>query len=292
MLLMLVLTLSFALSASAEIKEITGSLPNDGRTVMYTIVLPEENAESYNFVVLNHGHGGGREEGGGFTRLANALAKAGYASIRMDFAGCNKSPDPFTQNVLSMMASDSNASLEYVLNNYPVNKDKLAILGYSMGGRISMKILSEENSPYDALILLAGSLDAGSNMMNNLFGGEEARKTYEEEANGEKGYADFTTQYGQKQQLSKEWFSEMTASVPLESVQVKIPALVIYGDLDTTVPPEIAKQAAEKLTEAGSQATLLEIKDANHGYGFYSDQPDVSNTLEQGVINFLNETFK
>ena len=288
--LALLLTLSMA-SGSAQIKEITGSLPNDGRTVMYTIVLPEENAESYNFVVMNHGHGGGREEGGGFARLANALAEGGYASIRMDFAGTNQSPDPFTQNVLSLMISDSNACLNYVLENYPVNEDKLAILGYSMGGRMTMAILNEKDNPYDAGIMLAGSLDTGTNMMNNFFSGKEARENFEKEANGEKGFVEFTTQYGQVQQLSKEWFAEMHASTPLEDIKFSLPMLVIYGNQDTSVPPEIAKLAAEKLTAAGSTVQTLEIPEANHGYGFYSDQPEVTNALQQGVVDFLNSTF-
>ena len=289
--LALAFPLAFAPAGRGEIKEIIGSLPNDGRTVMYTLLLPAKANDKHGFVVINHGHGGGREEGGGLTRIAQTLAEAGYGSIRMDFAGSNQSPDPFTQNVLSLMVSDSNACLNYVLDKYPVYKDKLAILGYSMGGRMTMAILNEKDNPYDAGIMLAGSLDTGTNMMNNFFSGKEARENYEKEANSEKGFVEFTTQYGQVQQLSKEWFAEMHASTPLEDIKFSLPMLVIYGNQDTSVPPEIAKLAAEKLTAAGSTVQTLEIPEANHGYGFYSDQPEVTNALQQGVVDFLNSTF-
>src|SRR5882724_10514479 len=42
----------------------------------------------YPLVVMAHGHGGSKDENGGFTAIANALASRGIASIRMDFPGC------------------------------------------------------------------------------------------------------------------------------------------------------------------------------------------------------------
>lgn len=195
-LMVVAIVFTFAYPGSGEIREIIGSLPNDGRTVMYTLLLPAKSNDRHSFVVINHGHGGGREQGGGLTRIAQALAENGYGSIRMDFAGTNQSPDPFTQNVLSLMASDSNACLQLALEKYGVSQDRLAILGYSMGGRVAAHILNTGNSPYDALILIAGSVDNGTDMINGFLGGEAARQALEAEANGEKGYADYYTPWG------------------------------------------------------------------------------------------------
>ena len=55
-------------------------------------------------VVMAHGHGGSKDEAGGFTAIAEALAKEGIASIRMDFPGCGASVEPFTQNTVTNMA--------------------------------------------------------------------------------------------------------------------------------------------------------------------------------------------
>lgn len=292
--LLLVAALAFALvfPGNGEIKEIIGSLPNDGRTVMYTLLLPARDKDRHSFVVINHGHGGGREEGGGLTRIAKALAENGYGSIRMDFAGSNQSPDSFTQNVLSLMASDSNACLQLVLDKHNVSQDKLTILGYSMGGRVATHILNQGNSPYDALVLIAGSVDNGTDMINGFLGGEQARQALEDEANGSKGYADYYTPWGSHQQLSKAWFQEMHASDPMENINFQVPTLLIFSEEDTIVPASVAKAAADKLTAAGVKASLLDIPGANHSYGFHGDNPEAFDQLVAGILGFLDGAFE
>ncbi|MCQ4808192.1 alpha/beta fold hydrolase, partial [Intestinimonas massiliensis] len=98
----------------------------------------------YPAVVKNHGHGGSKDENEGFGGVAAALAEAGIATVRMDFPGCGDSTEPFTKNTLTNMKSDSNASLAYLLANYPLDADKLGIMGYSMGGRLALEIVSEK----------------------------------------------------------------------------------------------------------------------------------------------------
>ena len=52
-------------------------------TIKGTVVMPKV-AEGVKvpLVVIAHGHGGNREENGGLTGVAEALAKAGIASVR------------------------------------------------------------------------------------------------------------------------------------------------------------------------------------------------------------------
>lgn len=100
-------------AARAEtVHEVT--VMNGARAVPATIVVPD-GAGPFPAVVMNHGHGGGRQEGGGFTRLAKTLADAGILTIRMDFPGSGDSSESFTEGYLSNMISDSNASPAYLL---------------------------------------------------------------------------------------------------------------------------------------------------------------------------------
>ena len=69
--------------------------------------------ERYPVVVMAHGHGGNRDEAGGFRRLAEALARRGIATIRPDFPGCGQSSEPFTRNNLTNMLADTRAALDY-----------------------------------------------------------------------------------------------------------------------------------------------------------------------------------
>lgn len=261
---------------------------NGKRIVPATVVTPVGNGP-FPAVVINHGHGGNRNENGGLTGIAEELANKGIMSIRMDFPGCGESTEPFTENYLSNMISDSNACLDYILKNCNADKNNLGIMGYSMGGRVALTIAGQANNPYKAVGLLAPSADPSAEESFNFFGGEEKVNALYKEASGTKGYADFTTIYGQKQQLSRRWFDEMKASRPLDTISnFKGNILVVYGDKDTTVPNSVDKE----VLDASKNAKGVVVPNADHGYGFYSDQPDVTAAVQDSLTSFFGENLK
>ncbi|MBN9332687.1 alpha/beta fold hydrolase, partial [Devosia sp.] len=201
-------------AAQAEtVEDIT--VMNGARAVPATVVVPDGEGP-FPAVVMNHGHGGGRQENGGFGGVAKALADRGILTIRMDFPGSGDSKEPFTEGYLSNMISDSNASLKYILDNYAVDAGRLGIFGYSMGGRIALTIGSAEGNPYRAMALLAPSADWGQDMMVGFLGGQAEYDRLYADASGPQGYGAFVTPWGQTQQLSLKWFDEMIASHPLD----------------------------------------------------------------------------
>ncbi len=280
-----------ALAASAALAETVTEVTvmNGARAVPATVVVPDGEGP-FPAVVMNHGHGGGRQEGGGFGKLASALAEAGIMSIRMDFPGTGDSKEPFTEGTLTNMISDSNASLVFMLANFPADPSKLGILGYSMGGRIALTIAQQPNSPYEAVGLLAPSANPGKGLLLFFAGGSEAE--YERlyaEASTDKGYADYTTQYGQQQQLSKVWFDEMLASSPLDGIGAYTGAmLVVHGDKDTVITPE----ENQAVVAAYPAASIVTVPEADHGYGFYSDQPEVTKLVQDSFATFFSENLK
>ncbi|NMA99004.1 MAG: alpha/beta fold hydrolase, partial [Phyllobacteriaceae bacterium] len=162
--------LAASTSAQAE-TSIDVTVMNGDRAVPATVVVPDGEGP-FAAVVMNHGHGGGRQENGGFGGIASALAERGILTIRMDFPGSGDSTEPFTEGYLSNMISDSNASLQYILDNYDVDENRLGIFGYSMGGRIAITIGAAEDNPYRAMGLLAPSADWGQEMMVSFLGGQ------------------------------------------------------------------------------------------------------------------------
>ena len=122
-----------------------------GVRVPAVLTLPSA-AGTYPLVVMAHGHGGSKDENGGFAAIADALASRGIASIRMDFPGCGASAEPFTQNTITNMMVDVAAARAYAVGNAPIDARAVGIFGYSMGGRLA--ILSAA-SGYKSLGLLA-----------------------------------------------------------------------------------------------------------------------------------------
>src|SRR5688572_17553445 len=93
----LLIAASLALAAGSmaraeTVNEVT--IMNGARAVPATVVVPDGDGP-FPAVVMNHGHGGGRQEGGGFAKLAKALADVGILTIRMDFPGSGDSKESF-----------------------------------------------------------------------------------------------------------------------------------------------------------------------------------------------------
>ncbi|WP_449394159.1 alpha/beta hydrolase family protein [Devosia riboflavina] len=175
------------------------------------------------------------------------------------------------------------------MKNYAVDEDRLGILGYSMGGRIALTVGAGSDNPYKAIGLLAPSADWGQEMMVGFLGGQAEYDRLYAESGGDKGYAEFTTQWGQVQQLSRQWFDDMIASKPLELAgSFKGPMIVVHGDKDVVVPAAVN----EAVIAAYPEASLVVVPEADHGYGFYSDQPDVTTLVDTTFADFFAESLK
>ena len=262
--------------------EVVGTVKNGKRLVPFTALVPRGKGP-FPLVVMNHGHGGSREENGGFKRLAEAISGRGIATIRMDFPGCGESKEPFTQNTMTAMISDSNECLAHMLKNYPIDKKRLGIFGYSMGGRIAMDIVKKSNQPYKAMGLLAPAVTRGQDLINLLAGGEEKAKALEAEA-ALKGFAVLAA-YGQM--LSKEWFKNLQNSEPLDKVTFKGPSIIVHGKKDAVISQDECNAAYRELKKAGSNVQQITLNDADHGYGFFREEPHITKAVESIFADFF-----
>jgi dienelactone hydrolase len=274
-------------AGEAPYVEVTGSVPNGERLVPFTALVPKGKGP-FPLVVMNHGHGGSREEGGGFKRLAEAISAKGIATIRMDFPGCGESKAPFTQNTMTNMISDSNACLEYMLEKYPIDKKRLGIFGYSLGGRIALNIVNRPGQPYKAMGLLAPAVAPGNDLSKLLAGGKASAEQLEAEAN-EKGFAEFTNAYGQTQQFSKEWFADLRNTQPASKASFAGPVVIVHGGKDRVITASECDEAENALRNAGSTVLRILLPNADHGYGFFSDQREITIVVENAFVSFFRK---
>ena len=241
---------------------------------------------SFPFVVMIHGHGGNHNESDGFDKISNGLAEQGFVVATLDLPGCGKSKESFQLNTMTNMKADVLDVIDYVCKNYAVDETRIGAFGYSMGGRITLELLAEGKYSFSTIELVAPAEDLTD--LKNLFGGAENWDTMKAEAN-EKGYVEFTTKYGQHQQLSKAWFADLEkysdGLVEKAAENYTGDSLVIWATNDEAVSPSVSSAVA---TTLGS-ATLNTYADG-HSYSFYGTTEYTISTVNNGSVNyFVNE---
>lgn len=241
-------------------------------------------------VVMAHGHGGSKDEAGGYIKLAEELARNGMASIRMDFPGCGESTESFSNNTLTNMLVDIESSLQYALDSGKVDENNVFIMGYSMGGRLAM--LSVANNPiYKVIGTWAPGATNGPSSMYIFMGGQETFEKYSKEAKKNGTYL-HTTLWGQEQLLSKEFFIDMEESKPIEAIKsFKGPVLIITGSKDEIITKNVISEAVNGFEN--SQSILrYTVMGANHGFGIYSNEPELTNETVVTTANFFKAQIK
>lgn len=128
-------------------------IPGTRGNIPATIQLPAKSArgEELPLVVLCHGFTGNRQGDGHFEPLAEDLAAHGIATVRLDFAGCGDSTEPYANYTLANMAADVDSVIGYMQATYGTGKT--ALVGHSMGGRLASLYPQLGQYPVTALAL-------------------------------------------------------------------------------------------------------------------------------------------
>ena len=136
-------------------------IPGTRGNIPATIQLPAKSArgEELPLVVLCHGFTGNRQGDGHFAPLAEDLAAHGIATVRLDFAGCGDSTEPYANYTLANMAADVDSVIGYMQATYGTGKT--ALVGHSMGGRLASLYPQLGQYPVTALALWSPATGAG-----------------------------------------------------------------------------------------------------------------------------------
>lgn len=263
-------------------------IPSRDVSIPVTFVSPvSTNGDVFPLVVMVHGHGGTRHENGAFEDVAKRLAENGIASVRMDFPGCGDSTEPFTENNIGNMLADVLASRDFAIGQPGIDKQRVALFGFSLGGRLVL-LLGDRNDEFKAIATWTPAASNGAGSMIDFLGGEVAYANYRKRADDD-GFVSFTTQWGQDQQLGRQWFKDMENSRPLEAIaEFRGPILVLYGDRDDVVLPEVSEAVIAAAVNSREVVRHV-VEGADHGLGIFSGEDALTENAISTTVRFLSE---
>ena len=120
-------------------------------------------------VLMVHGFASYKDEVGDmYKREARYLAVAGYASLRIDFAGSGESAQPWVDNTFDGMVADTRIALDWLIDHSATDDGRIGILGFSLGSRIASTVAGTD----DRIVAFAnwsGAVENGSDGWEYFF---------------------------------------------------------------------------------------------------------------------------
>lgn len=261
-------------------------IPGTRGNIPATIQLPAKSArgEELPLVVLCHGFTGNRQGDGHFAPLAEDLAAHGIATVRLDFAGCGDSTEPYANYTLANMAADVDSVIGYMQATYGTGKT--ALVGHSMGGRLASLYPQLGQYPVTALALWSPANGTGLQGLEFLsIDNFAAVEELAARADAEGSVAAWGVE------LSAAYIDGMRDSDPNVTLQESgLPVLLTYSGneriLSDTTQAE-TKAAVESLPDG--QVVLDPFVNGDHNYT--SEDPAINTQLDadlrQVTVDFL-----
>ena len=261
-------------------------IPGTRGNIPATIQLPAKSArgEELPLVVLCHGFTGNRQGDGHFAPLAEDLAANGIATVRLDFAGCGDSTEPYANYTLANMAADVDSVIGYMQATYGTGKT--ALVGHSMGGRLASLYPQLGQYPVTALALWSPANGTGLQGLEFLsIDNFAAVEEMAARADAEGSVAAWGVE------LSAAYIDGMRDSDPNATLQESgLPVLLTYSGneriLSDTTQTE-TKAAVESLPDG--QVVLDPFVNGDHNYT--SEDPATNTQLDadlrQVTVDFL-----
>ncbi|MEU5436608.1 alpha/beta fold hydrolase [Streptomyces sp. NPDC020719] len=234
----------------------------DGLHLAGTLVSPD--TRTSRGVVLVHGGGVTREEGGFFTRLAAGLADSGAASLRFDMRGHGDSEGRQEELTLATILNDIRVAIAYLRN--ATAAQEITLLGASFGGGICAYYSARRPMDLSRLVLFNPQLDykwrtidTRSYWVDDSISEEAAQQLTEH------GFIQFTPTLRHGRPLLNEAFWLHPYEVLGE---VQAPTLIVHGTRDTFVPIDSSRSAVQNFH---APCKLIEIEGSQHGFAVHDD---------------------
>ena len=259
-------------------------LENDRGSYIYGEIVMPERDEPCPLVFIAHGFKGTRNSGGA-KELSERLAAVGIGAVRIDFNGYMEASldGPRTNRyTLTDMQLDAAKTINYVLENYSIDEDRLGVYGRSMGGRVAMMLANENVGDFDfkAMTLIAPAGDEEA--MIYYMGGQEKWDKMKDTALAE-GFCP-----KQSLELTYDWFIDFEEYDPSKTGYKfgDKPVLLYYNTLDTVVRPVTSLECAAAYENI---ETVEVTTEDGHGYEMGYKKSELKDQIMSNIVDFFCE---
>ncbi|HMG50343.1 MAG TPA: alpha/beta fold hydrolase [Inquilinus sp.] len=265
--------------AAGQAAEKTVEFKVDGQKVVGTLALPDGVATPP-VVVLLHGFTGSRDEleipaakEGIFRRAARMWAAQGIASLRIDFRGNGDSEGAFADMTLDGQVKDALAALDLLAADGEVDRDRIALVGWSMGGAVGAIVAGRTSHKLTSVSLWA----PGTNMPVSialLLGPDVVRRGLA--GGGQPVTAKLP--WGAEVALKGGFFESLYTIDPVaEIARYKGPLLVAVGTKDDVVFPQPA--AGQVLLDYHDGPEELWVRPMDHAFNAFEGTATVDELI-------------
>jgi fermentation-respiration switch protein FrsA (DUF1100 family) len=225
-------------------------------------------------IIFCHGFTGNRIESHRlFVHAAREMCKKGFVILRFDFRGSGESDGLFENVTISEEISDLKAAIDWLYNREEILKDKIGVIGLSLGGVIAILTASQDER-IKAICTWSTPADLKDpefqNTAKSIFGEVKIEKIILKE------YIDLPS----GDRIKRKFLIDAFKHDILKSVE-KIsprPILIIHGTKDPLVPISHAEKLFEKAKDPKKK---ILIENADHTFNKWDWQWQVINyTIE------------
>ncbi len=253
---------------------------NEGKTIQGLLYLPTEASPQHRVPLIVDVHGGPTA---GFVdsyaQFIAFLVGHGWAVLRPNPRGSTgRGPAFAAANKNDLGGGDYRdimAGVDSVLKRFPLDPDKLALMGYSYGGEMAGFVETKTNR-FKAIVCGAPVIDQFSEY------GAERRSWYDRWFYG------------------KPWehFADAWRQSPIAGIShASTPFLLLQGQGDTTDPPGQSEEMYRALRQTGVSVDLVEYPRDNHGplasgiFGQPINEPWHGFDARQRIVKMLKKAF-
>lgn len=281
----------FALAASiallpiaAHAAEETVAIEVEGMKVVGTLNLPD-GVSNPPAVLLLHGFTGSRDEleipavkEGIYARAARTWAEQGVASLRIDYRFNGDSDGEFADSTLHAHVADGLAALTWLASSGRVDRDRLALVGWSMGGAVGAAVAARTDEELDAVALWAPGVNMAASI-TMLFGPDTMRKGL---AGGTEPVP-ATLPWGAEIALRPAFFESLFAIDPVAEITAYDgPLFVAVGTKDDVVFPQPASgQILIDYHDADDEESVLFVREMDHVFNAFAGVEQVDELIAE-----------